>query len=70
MRSPLGQPIEVHGARVGNRFCILPMADGTPDGEPTSEPRWRPLRDQRREADVGREAVAVRHDGRATCISC
>ena len=43
--SPLGQPIDVHGVRVGNRFCILPMEgwDGTADGEPTdlTRRRWR-----------------------------
>ena len=29
--SPLGQPLEADGVRVGNRFCILPMEgwDGT-----------------------------------------
>ena len=43
--SPLAQPIEVDGVRVGNRFCILPMEgwDGTRDGRPASSPRrrWR-----------------------------
>ena len=43
--SPLGRPIDVHGVRVGNRFCILPMEgwDGTADGEPTdlTRRRWR-----------------------------
>src|SRR5262245_39106145 len=31
--SPLGQPVDVDGVRVGNRFCILPMEgwDGTKD---------------------------------------
>ena len=35
--SPLAQPIDVDGIRVGNRFCILPMEgwDGTAGGEPT-----------------------------------
>ena len=44
-RSPLAEPIEVGGVRVGNRFCILPMEgwDGTPDGEPSdlTRRRWR-----------------------------
>jgi 2,4-dienoyl-CoA reductase-like NADH-dependent reductase (Old Yellow Enzyme family) len=67
--SPLGQPIEVHGARVGNRFCILPMEgwDGTPDGEPTdlTRRRWRHFGVSGAKLMWGGEAVAVRHDGRA-----
>src|SRR6185503_2662074 len=43
--SPLAQPIEVEGVRVGNRFCILPMEgwDGTAEGEPSelTRRRWR-----------------------------
>jgi NADPH2 dehydrogenase len=67
--SPLGQPIEVHGVRVGNRFCILPMEgwDGTADGEPTdlTRRRWRHFGISGAKLMWGGEAVAVRHDGRA-----
>ena len=67
--SPLGQPIEVHGVRVGNRFCILPMEgwDGTPGGEPTdlTRRRWRHFGISGAKLMWGGEAVAVRHDGRA-----
>ncbi|HEV8211850.1 MAG TPA: hypothetical protein VGP77_17125, partial [Vicinamibacterales bacterium] len=67
--SPLAQPIEVHGVRVGNRFCILPMEgwDGTADGEPTdlTRRRWRHFGISGAKLMWGGEAVAVRHDGRA-----
>ena len=67
--SPLGRPIEVHGRRVGNRFCILPMEgwDGTTDGEPTdlTRRRWRNFGISGAKLIWGGEAVAVRHDGRA-----
>ena len=43
--SPLAQPIEAGGVRVGNRFCVLPMEgwDGTTAGEPSelTRRRWR-----------------------------
>jgi len=43
--SPLAQPIEVGGFRVGNRWCIHPMEgwDGDDDGRPTAHTvrRWR-----------------------------
>ena len=43
--SPLAQPFELDGVRVGNRFCVLPMEgwDGTPDGRPSDLTirRWR-----------------------------
>ena len=68
-RSPLAQPIEVDGVRVGNRFCILPMEgwDGTPDGEPSdlTRRRWRHFGISGAKLIWGGEAVAVRHDGRA-----
>ena len=73
--SPLAQPIEVDGVRVGNRFCILPMEgwDGTPDGEPSdlTRRRWRQFRHQRREVDVGRGSRSrfATMDGRIR-ISC
>src|SRR6185503_3121761 len=67
--SPLAQPIEVDGVRVGNRFCILPMEgwDGTADGEPTdlTRRRWRNFGISGAKLMWGGEAAAVRHDGRA-----
>jgi NADPH2 dehydrogenase len=67
--SPLAQPIDVHGARVGNRFCILPMEgwDGTRDGEPSdlTTRRWRRFGVSGAKLIWGGEAVAVRQDGRA-----
>ena len=43
--SPLSQPIEVGGFKVGNRWCIHPMEgwDANPDGSPTEFTlrRWR-----------------------------
>jgi 2,4-dienoyl-CoA reductase-like NADH-dependent reductase (Old Yellow Enzyme family) len=67
--SPLGRSIDVHGVRVGNRFCILPMEgwDGTADGEPTdlTRRRWRHFGISGAKLMWGGEAVAVRHDGRA-----
>jgi len=67
--SPLGRSIDVHGVRVGNRFCILPMEgwDGTLDGEPTdlTRRRWRHFGTSGAKLVWGGEAVAVRHDGRA-----
>jgi NADPH2 dehydrogenase len=67
--SPLAKPIEVDGARVGNRFCILPMEgwDGTTEGEPTDLTfrRWRNFGRSGAKLIWGGEAVAVREDGRA-----
>ena len=67
--SPLAQPIEVDGVRVGNRFCILPMEgwDGTADGEPSdlTRRRWRHFGTSGAKLMWGGEAVAIRHDGRA-----
>jgi 2,4-dienoyl-CoA reductase-like NADH-dependent reductase (Old Yellow Enzyme family) len=68
-QSPLAQPIEVEGVRVGNRFCILPMEgwDGTADGEPSdlTRRRWQRFGISGAKLIWGGEAVAVRHDGRA-----
>src|ERR687883_543179 len=68
-RSPLAEPLEIDGVRVGNRFCILPMEgwDGTRDGEPTdlTRRRWRHFGISGAKLIWGGEAVAVRHDGRA-----
>jgi NADPH2 dehydrogenase len=67
--SPLGQPIEVDGVRVGNRFCILPMEgwDGTEDGEPSdlTRRRWRNFGISGAKLIWGGEAVAVCPEGRA-----
>jgi 2,4-dienoyl-CoA reductase-like NADH-dependent reductase (Old Yellow Enzyme family) len=67
--SPLAQPIDVQGVRVGNRFCILPMEgwDGTADGAPSdlTRRRWRHFGISGAKLIWGGEAVAVRHDGRA-----
>ena len=67
--SPLAQPIDVGGVRVGNRFCILPMEgwDGTRDGEPSdlTRRRWRNFGLSGAKLIWGGEAVAVRQDGRA-----
>ena len=67
--SPLGRSLEVDGARIGNRFCILPMEgwDGTTDGQPSdlTRRRWRHFGVSGAKLIWGGEAVAVRHDGRA-----
>jgi NADPH2 dehydrogenase len=67
--SPLAQPLEIEGTRVGNRFCILPMEgwDGTREGEPSdlTRRRWRNFGTSGAKLIWGGEAVAVRHDGRA-----
>jgi NADPH2 dehydrogenase len=67
--SPLARSIEVHGVRVGNRFCILPMEgwDATREGEPSdlTRRRWRNFGKSGAKLMWGGEAVAVRHDGRA-----
>jgi NADPH2 dehydrogenase len=67
--SPLAQPFELDGVRVGNRFCILPMEgwDGTLDGEPSelTVRRWERFGGSGAKLIWGGEAVAVQHDGRA-----
>jgi len=67
--SPLAEPLEIDGGRVGNRFCILPMEgwDGTRDGAPTelTRRRWTHFGQSGAKLIWGGEAVAVRHDGRA-----
>jgi len=67
--SPLAQPIDFNGKKIGNRFCIHPMEgwDGSVDGRPT-EPtlrRWKHFGASGAKLIWGGEAVAVRHDGRA-----
>ena len=67
--SPLAQPFQLQGVRVGNRFCILPMEgwDGTASGEPTelTMRRWERFGFSGAKLIWGGEAVAVQHDGRA-----
>jgi NADPH2 dehydrogenase len=67
--SPLAQPFELDGVRVGNRFCILPMEgwDGSSDGEPSdlTRRRWERFGVSGAKLIWGGEAVAVQHDGRA-----
>src|SRR5688572_19744955 len=68
--SPLGAPIDVDGMRIGNRFCVLPMEgwDGTLDGKPSEHTRrrWQRFGESGGKLIWGGEAVAVRHDGRAS----
>ncbi len=72
--SPLAQPLEVETPigpfSVGNRFTILPMEgwDGTSDGRPSdlTRRRWRNFGLSGAKLIWGGEAVAVRHDGRAS----
>jgi NADPH2 dehydrogenase len=67
--SPLAQPFERDGVKVGNRFCVLPMEgwDGTREGEPSELTfrRWHHFGAGGAKLMWGGEAVAVRHDGRA-----
>jgi NADPH2 dehydrogenase len=67
--SPLAAAIEVHGARIGNRFCILPMEgwDGTPEGDPSelTTRRWRNFGRSGAKLIWGGEAVAVSPESRA-----
>jgi len=67
--SVLGQPFELDGVRVGNRFCVLPMEgwDGTRDGRPSelTTRRWKNFGRSGAKLIWGGEAVAVRQDGRA-----
>jgi 2,4-dienoyl-CoA reductase-like NADH-dependent reductase (Old Yellow Enzyme family) len=67
--SPLAQPYQLDGFKIGNRFCILPMEgwDGTEDGRPSELTirRWKHFGESGAKLIWGGEAVAVRHDGRA-----
>lgn len=67
--SPLAQPLEIFGRKVGNRWCIHPMEgwDGTPEGMPSSLTlrRWRNFGLSGAKLIFGGEATAVRPDGRA-----
>ncbi|MDQ3702601.1 MAG: NADH:flavin oxidoreductase, partial [Chloroflexota bacterium] len=67
--SPLNQPLELKGRRIGNRWCTQPMEgwDGTTTGGVT-EPmlrRWRRFGESGAKLIWGGEAMAVRPDGRA-----
>jgi 2,4-dienoyl-CoA reductase-like NADH-dependent reductase (Old Yellow Enzyme family) len=67
--SPLAQPFQVDGRRIGNRLTIHPMEgwDGTPDGRPSplTIRRWQNFGASGAKLIWGGEAVAVREDGRA-----
>jgi NADPH2 dehydrogenase len=67
--SPLAQPLDVGGFKVGNRYAIHPMEgwDGTTDGHPTPDliRRWKRFGESGAKLLWGMEAVAVRPDGRA-----
>jgi 2,4-dienoyl-CoA reductase-like NADH-dependent reductase (Old Yellow Enzyme family) len=67
--SPLAQPFECAGIKIGNRFCVLPMEgwDGSADGRPSELTfrRWRNFGRSGAKLIWGGEAVAVRPDGRA-----
>lgn len=67
--SPLAQPYEIGGFKVGNRWCIHPMEgwDANPDGSPSEHTlrRWRLFGRSGAKLIWGGEAAAVRPDGRA-----
>src|SRR5215216_62183 len=67
--SPLAQPIDIGGAKVGNRIAAQPMEgwDATAEGRPTELTfrRWQRFGASGAKLIWGCEAVAVRHDGRA-----
>ena len=67
--SPMREPTQLGGKRIGNRWCIHPMEgwDGTADGKPTdfTRERWKKFGLSGAKLIWGGEAVAVRADGRA-----
>jgi NADPH2 dehydrogenase len=67
--SPLAQPLNRAGFKIGNRIAIQPMEgwDGTTDGNPSESTlrRWRRFGLSGAKLIWGGEAVAVRHEGRA-----
>ena len=66
---PLGQPLEIHGRTIGNRWAIHPMEgwDGTGEGMPSEDTlrRWHRFGLSGAKLIWGGEAVAVTGDGRA-----
>ena len=66
--APLAQPYTIYGKTLANRFCVLPM-EGWTAVSTANRPTWYDgagnLWHQRCQTDLGGEAVAVRHDGRA-----
>jgi 2,4-dienoyl-CoA reductase-like NADH-dependent reductase (Old Yellow Enzyme family) len=69
VKSPLREPIERGGLKIGNRIAINPMEgwDGTPDGSPSEYTvrRWQKFGASGAKLIWGGEAVAVSPDGRA-----
>src|SRR5437588_132656 len=67
--SPLAQPLDIDGFRLGNRWCIHPMEgwDGTTTGEPSEHTlrRWKHFGQSGAKLIWGGEAFAIREDGRA-----
>ena len=67
--SPLAQPIDIGGFRVGNRWCIHPMEgwDANRDGSPSDYTlrRWRNFGRSGAKLIWGGEAAAVQPGGRA-----
>jgi len=67
--SPLTQPLQKGGVKIGNRIAIHPMEgwDGTTDGNPSESTlrRWQHFGQSGAKLIWGGEAVAVRNEGRA-----
>ena len=67
--SPLAQPVEYHGHKIGNRWCILPMEgwDCLPDGSPSelTRRRWLHFAASGAKLLFGCEACAVMESGRS-----
>ena len=68
--SPLAEPFEMGGLKVGNRWCIHPMEgwDANRDGSPSELTlrRWRQFGRSGAKLIWGGEAAAVQEDGRAS----
>src|SRR5580704_13200641 len=67
--SPLLEPIDRGGIKIGNRIAVNPMEgwDGTPDGNPSDNTvrRWQRFGQSGAKLIWGGEAAAVNHAGRA-----
>jgi 2,4-dienoyl-CoA reductase-like NADH-dependent reductase (Old Yellow Enzyme family) len=67
--SPMAEPIEIGGFRVGNRWCVHPMEgwDANRDGSPSPHTlrRWQHFGRSGAKLIWGGEAAAVQPDGRA-----